>query len=241
MKSPPSFVEIQFRPKSGVKNFQIQFPHKTLTAFRKLDPDIKADIVESLLPFYKVQRREIDEVRFAPLFGFFEARKEYAPPDDLSSGNLLEKWGKYEETTHNREVKTKVLRLLRYARFQQLSGEVAPILRLAVSQAIDDNDHRFFKQLGRLLEKQPVIFDPLKEPTPAEQLLIEHWICQKEKAVHLCCFTDAAIDDLLRAVGEQPTFDSVRKTRQRLGLQRLPEKFPFIRRVKREGDTVILG
>lgn len=230
-------VEIKFKPITGTKNFSVRFPNQTLAAFRNLNPDIKADIVESLLPFYKVQRRELDEAKYAPLVTLVEAHEQFSPPSEFSR----EKWGKYEAATHSRQVKRKVLRLLRFASFRCLAGEVAPMLRLAVSQAIEDNDVRFFKQLGRVLEKQPVMLDPLIEPTPAEQLLIEHWICQNEEAVHLCCFTDQAIDDFLKAVGVGQSLASVRKTRQRLGLKRLPKGFPFTKRVDREKDKIILG
>jgi len=218
----------------------IQFPIRTLTAFRKLDPEIKRKLVESVYRCHKDQNFESDKAESAPLIEYVEARKPFLPPQDFASRNLFDSWLKMEEASHDHESKAKALRLLRYDHFRQLSGEIAPVLRLAVRHAIEDDDSAFFKKLGRLLEKRAIVFDRPKEPTPVENLLLEHWICQKEKAVHLCCFTDQAIDDFLRAVEVGQTFDSVRKTRYRLRLQRLSSTFPFIKRVKRAGDTIIL-
>jgi hypothetical protein len=99
-----------------------------------------------------------------------------------------------------------------------------PWLQSRIKIACVYNDQRFFKRLGRALA-----LPPSKEPGIAftdklSQLLVTRWMpvtTKTGRAPGLCWFTDESLTEVCRAIlgNKKLTLDTVRKTRQRLGLK----------------------
>ena len=100
------------------------------------------------------------------------------------------------ERLTDRRVKERVLSHLRFQRYRDWNN--SPIhahFARAVSFAAMDGDALFFKRLGRLLEKRPILTERPANPSVLSSLLLEHWISQR--GLCLCWFSDKALTALL--------------------------------------------
>ena len=239
MKQEPP-IEVQFKPKGCAKNFLVQIPAHVVSTFQNLDPGDEADIVESLAECYRRLNEEWSNAELKPIMWWGDAQWKFFPPLDRFTEGFPENFIKQSEAANNPAIKKEVLRLVRYSGFGGLNPpQIAPLLRLAVLQAIREDDEAFFKALGRVLDKPRVFSVKPKDRTGIEKLLLEHWISQTKTDVQLCCFTDQAVDDFFRAIGISFTLDAVRKARQRLGLRAMRRK--LIKSVERRGNIILLG
>jgi hypothetical protein len=119
------------------------------------------------------------------------------------------------------EVKERVLWLLQFQGYRDLVG--SPIefaFWCAVTAAISDGDHHFFRALSERLKEKPIPFKPPREFLPLVDLLLEHWIAKK--GICLCWFSNKALSDFLKQT--QKSYyapDAIRKAYDRLGLRKL--------------------
>lgn len=136
-----------------------------------------------------------------------------------------------QDSEHSRSA---LFDLLQFNSFRNLNtNPVAGLLRAAVIQAIHQNDHGFFIELGNHLGKPsrtiPATFKPL------EMEILLGWIAQGRSRwsagsswklppgfrFGFCCFTDDALNDFLQYVTcsapswENPSFEGVRNIRQK--------------------------
>ena len=115
-----------------------------------------------------------------------------------------------------------------------------------IHQAVAENDIRFFKRLGRKLEKKcKRAGTDLNRCDDLACFLVDFWISSPATDPDfppLCLFTDQAIADwcdfVLTPESDGGHFDSVRKWRQRLGLKRA--KTALIKSVTKDNTGAIL-
>jgi hypothetical protein len=152
------------------------------------------------------------------------------------------------------DIKDHILKLLQieWCRSGLNTNLVATLLRAAVNQAILQNDRKFFISLGRQLSAKA------KQPQQASPLVREiflgwiseggvawadgsSWTLPQGFRMGFYCFSDEALEHFLHftAPDRNPTFESVRKIRQRLKLLRT--RRPIIKRVKQPKDVIILS
>ena len=235
-------IKVQFTPKDSPKRFLIQIPANILFDIQNLDPGEYSDICQSVTESWERAHEEWEAAADVPIRQFLEAQRKFDAsipdqPDDFITEVL-----KAGERSSNREVKDAVLRLIKSSYYRTLNRpDISPLIQNAVLIAVEDNDHEFFKRFGRELEKVANPYKPPKERTPLECLLMEHWITPGEIGLHFCCFTDQALSDFLHCVAPEsgPTFDAVRKTRQRLDLKQTNQK--LVNTAGQKGDCVCLG
>jgi hypothetical protein len=170
------------------------------------------------------------------------------------------------EAIEDRSIKDQVLKLLHFELCRHFNAPVfSDLMIIATRQAIRDNDHEFFKKLGRVLEQQGKETSDLRPLTKVEELLLWHWLDDKSSGLHLCCLTDEAIlyfidaiqapSGSLEALSKTPlnrqthgclpestsgTLEALYKMRQRLKLKKPPRSFPLLKQVELKGDSIIL-
>jgi hypothetical protein len=99
-----------------------------------------------------------------------------------------------------------------------------PWLQSRIKIACSYNDQRFFKRLGRALSNPPSKQPGIGHTDKLSRLLVARWMpvtTKTGRAPGLCWFTDESLTDVCRTIlgNKSLTLDTVRKTRQRLGLK----------------------
>jgi len=232
----------KFQPQGSSAVFDVEIPRGIILAFCEVGVGEKADVVESLGACWKRLNEEWRAAKLKPVVIGVRATAEFNPPVPEPGPDFISEMLRQEQCSNDPKVKEEVLQLVRFCQYRQLNAPwIMPLMSRAALQAIRDNDHEFFKRLGRQLEKTAITFTPPKEGTPLEKLLLEHWITQDEAGPQFCCFTDQALADFLHLVAPSanPTFDSVRKTRQRLQLRQTHKKLVKVSRCV--GRKVVLA
>jgi hypothetical protein len=235
-------IKVQFTPEDSKKHFLVQIPTSIVANFKKLDGKEKHSINESLRESWKRQDDEWQAAMEVSSSLILETCRKFTPLGPGDYDEFIDAVTKAAEQQTDRSIKQDVLQIIKLTSFRRLNLPcLMPIYKSAVLMAIEDNDHGFFKHLGRALGKNPIRFKMPKERPPLERLLLGDWINNIENGPHLCCFTDQALSDFLHCVAPEsgPTFDAVRKTRYRLGLKQTRRK--LIKVVKPEGKSLILG
>jgi hypothetical protein len=235
-------IKVQFTPKDSPQHFLIQIPANILFDIQNLDPAEWSDICKSVTESWKRAHEEWEAAKDVPIRQFLEAQRKFNPSIPDQSDDFIAEILKAGERSSNREVKDDVLRIIKSKYYRTLnSPDIMPLIQNAVLMAVEDNDHEFFKRFGRELEKVANPYKPPKDRTPLECLLMEHWITPGEIGLHFCCFSDQALSDFLHCVAPEsgPTFDAVRKTRQRLDLKQTNRK--LVNTAVCRGDSIVLG
>jgi hypothetical protein len=163
-------------------------------------------------------------------------REEKESEDDYQ-GDLLEEVRRPQRLLRHRELKARVLSLLRFELHRDWSrSPIAPLFKQGVMWAADDGDQRFFKTLGETLKDKPI---PRKVPrdNPLKQILIDRWIVPK--GICLCWFSDKALANFLRHTDQSYSPDAIRKTRERLRLRKVQP--PIVRSVEITANRINLG
>lgn len=117
-------------------------------------------------------------------------------------------------------------------------------LQSRIKIASEYNDQRFFKRLGRALSEPTTKKAGIVFPNKLSQLLVTGWMPVRTKtgrAPGLCWFTDEALTEVCRTIlgNKSLTLDTVRKTRQRLGLKHAGK--PWITRVKVVNGKIVFS
>lgn len=230
--------------KDSQKLFAFQIPANILADIQNVDNGEMNAIVESVTNCWERAHKEWEAAKNEPIRQILEADRKFNPsiPESCSSDDFVDELLKAGERQSDRGIKHTVLQLIKSSYFRTLnSPDIMPFITSAVEMAVKDNDHEFFKRLGRELERPAMPYKPPKEQTPLERLLITHWFTPGQMGLHFCCFTDEALADFLHCVAPEsgPTLDAVRKTRQRLKLKQTERK--LVKTIECKGDCIVLG
>ena len=235
-------IKGQFTPIDSKKTFSFQIPANIHREIQNLDPDEMDDIYKSVIKTWDRAHEEWQAAGDVPFRQFLEAQRKFNLSIPVQYDDFVAEVLKVGKSWNDRKIKDTVLRLIKSSYYRTLnSPDVMQLIKNAVQIAVDDNDHDFFKRFGRELEKPALPYNPPKEQTPLEHLLMTHWVMHGKIVLHLCCFTDEALNDFLHFVAPEacPTFDAVRKTRQRLHLKQTKRK--LVKTVVSRGESIVLG
>ena len=111
----------------------------------------------------EVYTRWLDEVKAAKFYPTAEGIRAELTLDILPTDKLPDIAAKLDD----KSVKDQMLQLLKFTRYRQFNK--SPLRNLfvrAVNHAAIDGDKTFFMRLGRILERKPVPFPLIPEPTP---------------------------------------------------------------------------
>lgn len=120
--------------------------------------------------------------------------------------------------------------LIRQRYFRDLTSES---FKAAIQQAAIDNDEKFFRRLGRILNSDP---EPLPQPFPEEadrftleSSLIRFWIPGERPSAGFCQMSDPLIAEAINTLLDRGRSSSllpntIRKNWERLGLKKVKGK-----------------
>lgn len=207
--------------------FSVSVPKTVVSTWREIPLDTLDKIHTSVLAVYRKDIAAWKSAKFAPIDEGITAELERKP---RSGEPVTKSW----ERLADRRVKNRVLDLLRYGRFRRWNDSpIRSLFATAVGMAAMDGDAKFFMQLGRRLERNPISFRPPADHSPPAGLLRENWLTHN--GLCLCWFSNDALVSLLSIIDKNYSPDAVRKTQERLGLRKLRK--PLIRSVNRDGSS----
>jgi hypothetical protein len=114
-----------------------------------------------------------------------------------------------------------------------------------ISEAAKQNNVRFFIRLGKVLQSRKKVSDmDWTKCDPVACFLVENWCGWREydrRFPALCFFSDIALADFCSAMlgrkSGNPSIDSIRQWRRRLGLKQT--RHPKISKIRLEGNNVL--
>ncbi len=230
MKQDHTFKVFSFRPAGKGKTFEVKIPWKAFSAFMALNLDERDKIATSWgKAWLGLATKHQDKEKIALFSRMLEILRSYYAETELT--------GRQEEPrtiaraiepilvkiSFNPKAKQDALWLMQFEEFRtdMNSKTVSRVIIKAATQAVEDNDIGFFKQLGRRLSQRPKPLTKNFNLNPLKHLMLSHWVADDSK-LQFCYFTDQALADFLKEVapGAGATFESVRQTRKRLRIQR---------------------
>jgi hypothetical protein len=210
--------------------FRVTVPQSVLTKWAATPVDETCKIIESVTALYTSAKAEWTQAKDKPTLEGIRALFECFPAKGDSLAKTIEK-------LENRELKKRVLWLLKFERYRALNRPpIAKLFLQAVMMAAADGDERFFKRLGERLKGKAIPFEAPAESTGLKKLLIEHWIVRQ--GICFCWFSDLALQNFLEQTDETYTPDAIRKTRERLRLRNL--RRPIVRSLEIAGNRIRL-
>ena len=243
MKPKTQRIEFQFKPKGSSKSFPVQIPANIVSVFQNPDEDEDREIVRSVVILLDGLFKKHQAAKDQPINDVVEAKQKFTPASSIIDQyeDIFSVVPKAREYRNDRRVKDEVLRSIKH--FPTLNlPEIQPLITRAVLLAIEDNDHKFFCRFGRLLENPSSLpYTPPKSWTPLQRLVADHWVTSDDNELPFCYFSDQALADFLHLVAPKsnPTFDSVRKTRQRFKLRQGKKR--LIKTALLQSGSIVLG
>jgi len=213
------------------RSHQILMDARKLAVWAQVTDEEKLQIWRSLRMVYTAWLAEVNAAEFKPTLEGITAEltKGIRPWDKL--WDIARKLG-------DASVKEDVLELLKFSRYRHCNkSPLRDLFCRAVLFAANEGDTKFFKRLGRILEREAVPFHSPGEPTEIERALVTDWIT--DDGFCLCWCSDQAIADLLQATQYSCDFQAVRKARQRLGLRK--PTLRLVTSIRRAGNDIIVA
>jgi len=191
---------------------EVSISPRVISSWRKLPADELEKIIDSVCNVWRWQRVRMKRSELEPLADGVEAFLQLSP----ERGDSLEKMAdKLSDPT----LQSRVLNLLPFTRYRKwIDSPISELVIRAICRAAYAGDEAFFRRLGKVLTKKPIVFGKLKQPEPLANFLTENWVAKN--GVCLCWFTDSVLAQVVCVALKTVSFDDVKKTRQRLRLYR---------------------
>jgi hypothetical protein len=211
--------------------FTIMVPCSVLKAW-EAQGNKQLEMINVMRSHYARTRADWEKAKFEAIREGISCTLEFSPQKGDSPREIARK-------LENREVKKRVLELLKYQKYR--AWHLSPIndlfTRSVVMAALDGDEH-FFLELGKQLEKKPIPYKPPRKPSNLAELLLDNW---GGTGICFCWFSDNALRDFLGVTGETYTLDAIKKAYARLE-PKLPRlKRALVRSVERDGKRILLS
>jgi hypothetical protein len=173
--------------------FTVMVPRSVLKAW-EAQGNKQLEMINVLEAHYARTRADWEKAKFEAIREGISCTLEFSP----QKGDSLRE---IDRKLENREVKKRVLELLKYQKYR--AWHVSPIndlfTRSVVMAALDGDEH-FFLELAKQLQKKPIPYKPPRKPSNLAELLLDNW---GGTGICFCWFSDNALRDFLRRSGQR--------------------------------------